>query len=201
MQLSISFLAGLLLLAACSAPPQNTALPSASETTAPSPSETPSSLPTPVTLSPTPSIEKPSPTVPSLSDRQVTLTAQDPNAQINVREDASTRSTAQHYGVVGDVVQVLSEKQGDDGQTWYQVKFPSGATGWVNGQFVAIAGKSSTESSPAVSPSPTSEGLNPIREPVSGSCECPYDTDKRGRSCGRRSAYSRPGGSAPACYK
>ncbi|MBN8564773.1 MAG: SH3 domain-containing protein [Leptolyngbya sp. UWPOB_LEPTO1] len=201
MKPSIWSLPILFFLVACSAPSQNTALPSASETTAPSPSASPSSLPTPVTPSPTPSIEKPSPTVPSLS-AQATLTAQDPNAQINVREDASPRSTAQHYGVVGDVVQVLGEKQGDDGQTWYQVKFPSGAIGWVNGQFVAIAGKSSTErSSPAVSPSPTSEGLTPLREPVSGSCECPYDTDKRGRSCGRRSAYSRPGGAAPACYK
>lgn len=192
MKHSIWFLPGLLL--SCSAPSPNTPI-------APSPSATPSSLPTPVPPSPTPPIKKPSPTVPSLSDRQATLTAQDPNAQINVREDPSTRSTAQHYGVAGDVVQVLGEKQGDDGQTWYQVKFPSGATGWVNGQFVAIAGKSSAESSPAVSPSPTSEGLTPLREPVSGSCECPYDTDKRGRSCGRRSAYSRPGGSAPACYR
>jgi hypothetical protein len=34
----------------------------------------------------------------------------------------------------------------------------------------------------------------------SGSCPCPYNRDRAGRSCGRRSAYSRPGGSAPWCY-
>lgn len=34
----------------------------------------------------------------------------------------------------------------------------------------------------------------------SGNCPCPYNTDRRGRSCGRRSAYSRPGGEAPLCY-
>lgn len=34
----------------------------------------------------------------------------------------------------------------------------------------------------------------------SGSCPCPYNTDRAGRSCGRRSAYSRPGGQAPLCY-
>jgi hypothetical protein len=34
----------------------------------------------------------------------------------------------------------------------------------------------------------------------SGSCPCPYNTDRAGRSCGRRSAYSRPGGYAPKCY-
>jgi hypothetical protein len=33
-----------------------------------------------------------------------------------------------------------------------------------------------------------------------GSCPCPYNTDRAGRSCGRRSAYSRPGGYAPLCY-
>ncbi|MEP0983158.1 SH3 domain-containing protein [Leptolyngbya sp. AS-A5] len=109
---------------------------------------------------------------------------------------------ARHYGITGDVVQILGEKQGDDSQIWYQVKFQSGATGWVNGQFVAIARQNSTESpSPLILPSPSSEAIIPIRESVSGSCECPYDTDKRGRSCGGRSAYSRPGGAAPTCYK
>ena len=33
-----------------------------------------------------------------------------------------------------------------------------------------------------------------------GPCACPYNTDRAGRSCGRRSAYSRPGGHAPLCY-
>lgn len=34
----------------------------------------------------------------------------------------------------------------------------------------------------------------------SGSCPCPYSVDRGGRRCGGRSAYSRPGGSAPICY-
>ena len=29
---------------------------------------------------------------------------------------------------------------------------------------------------------------------------CPCNTDRAGRSCGRRSAYSGPGGAAPLCY-
>jgi len=33
-----------------------------------------------------------------------------------------------------------------------------------------------------------------------GNCPCPYNTDRRGHSCGARSAYSRPGGYAPICY-
>ena len=34
-----------------------------------------------------------------------------------------------------------------------------------------------------------------------GNCPCPYFTDKAGRKCGKRSAYSRPGGYSPLCYK
>jgi hypothetical protein len=33
-----------------------------------------------------------------------------------------------------------------------------------------------------------------------GSCPCPENTDRAGRRCGKRSAYSRPGGEAPLCY-
>lgn len=33
-----------------------------------------------------------------------------------------------------------------------------------------------------------------------GNCPCPYNTTSNGRSCGRRSAYSRPGGESPICY-
>ena len=42
-----------------------------------------------------------------------------------------------------------------------------------------------------------------IRESINsypGSCPCPYNTDRAGRSCGARSAYSRPGGYSPKCY-
>lgn len=35
----------------------------------------------------------------------------------------------------------------------------------------------------------------------SGKCPCPYHTMSNGRSCGGRSAYSRPGGRAPVCYE
>lgn len=38
------------------------------------------------------------------------------------------------------------------------------------------------------------------REAYSGNCPCPYDIDRAGRSCGKRSAYSRPGGEAPLCF-
>ena len=33
-----------------------------------------------------------------------------------------------------------------------------------------------------------------------GNCPCPYNRASNGSSCGRRSAYSRPGGASPLCY-
>lgn len=34
-----------------------------------------------------------------------------------------------------------------------------------------------------------------------GPCACPYNRARNGSSCGRRSAYSRPGGYDPQCYR
>jgi len=45
--------------------------------------------------------------------------------------------------------------------------------------------------------------LNIISESIanySGNCPCPYNRASNGSSCGRRSAYSKPGGYAPVCY-
>lgn len=52
------------------------------------------------------------------------------------------------------------------------------------------------------SPQPASAGPSvPIRGPVSGSCDCPYDYKSNGSLCGGTSAWSRPGGRSPECYK
>lgn len=37
-------------------------------------------------------------------------------------------------------------------------------------------------------------------ESYSGSCPCPYNTTRNGSSCGKRSAYSKPGGESPLCF-
>jgi len=33
-----------------------------------------------------------------------------------------------------------------------------------------------------------------------GNCPCPYNRDRVGRTCGKRSAWSRVGGYSPLCY-
>lgn len=34
-----------------------------------------------------------------------------------------------------------------------------------------------------------------------GKCPCPYNSMRNGRTCGGRSAWSKPGGYAPLCYE
>lgn len=34
-----------------------------------------------------------------------------------------------------------------------------------------------------------------------GNCACPYNTTRNGSRCGKRSAYSKPGGADPLCYR
>jgi hypothetical protein len=57
------------------------------------------------------------------------------------------------------------------------------------------------EAETTLRPVPTYTGTQRVREPITGSCECPYDRDRRGRSCGARSAYSRAGGGEVVCYR
>ena len=38
------------------------------------------------------------------------------------------------------------------------------------------------------------------QENYTGSCPCPDNIDRAGRRCGKRSAYSHPGGASPLCY-
>ncbi|HEY0027968.1 MAG TPA: hypothetical protein VGC35_08875 [Allosphingosinicella sp.] len=60
-----------------------------------------------------------------------------------------------------------------------------------------------TLSSPALAQTDAAIRQNIIRASIanySGSCPCPYNTDRGGRRCGGRSAYSRPAGESPRCF-
>lgn len=54
---------------------------------------------------------------------------------------------------------------------------------------------------PTVATEPVERTPTPIRAPMTGQCDCPYDLASNGSSCGGRSAYSRPGGRDPICYE
>ncbi|MGG6295601.1 SH3 domain-containing protein [Leptolyngbya sp. AN02str] len=73
-----------------------------------------------------------------------TLTARSSNARINVRSQPTINSSAPHYGLVGDRVQILRCVQDTDTRgsdlNWCNVRFPnSGATGWIRSDFIIFS--------------------------------------------------------------
>ena len=69
-----------------------------------------------------------------------TLTASDPDAQINLRSQPTTDSDSPGQGIAGDLVSLQKSAAGDDGYTWYYVTFDRReAAGWIRGDFIAIA--------------------------------------------------------------
>lgn len=61
--------------------------------------------------------------------------------------------------------------------------------------------KETVEVKPKISPSIIIQRI--IAESIAGypgTCACPYSTDRRGRKCGSRSAYAKPGGYSPICF-
>ena len=70
--------------------------------------------------------------------QEATLTASDPNSQINLRATPSTTGKLLGYGLISDRVQVLDQTAAE-GYTWYKVRFPrSGAEGWIREDFVRV---------------------------------------------------------------
>lgn len=111
---------------------------------------------------------------------------------VNVRASASVATDKVGRVERGARLEVVRRADG-----WVEVRLGDGQTGWVRGDFVG----SEPPKAPAMSDGEIRKRL--IAESIagySGSCPCPYHSDRAGRSCGRRSAYSRPGGAAPLCY-
>jgi hypothetical protein len=99
---------------------------------------------------------------------------------------------------------------------WSHILIPSRQIdGWVSSNFLS-------RTTPSLNPKPkTAQPSKPVQAAIPsaisnsaiikkmisesvatypGNCPCPYFTDRAGRSCGRRSAWSRGGGYAPLCY-
>ncbi len=59
---------------------------------------------------------------------------------VNLREAATTDSTAQMQLMSGDRVEVLDGMRGQDGYIWYSVQMPDSMTGWVREGLISIEG-------------------------------------------------------------
>ena len=87
-------------------------------------------------------------------------------------------------------------------------------SGWISADFLSVTAPAAPASLPA-EPGvrgvaiPSGSEIAKARQDIiaqsiggyAGSCPCPYFRDSAGRRCGKRSAWSRPGGYAPLCYE
>lgn len=128
-------LSGSLLTACGGEAPQTETAPSTSESTTSTAAEAPADEDTPPE---TPETATSVGTGTAINPPQAaTLTAQQANAQINLRSQPTTESASEGYGLVDDPVKLLRATEGDGGLTWYYVKFDqSGAEGWIRGDFI-----------------------------------------------------------------
>ena len=126
---------------------------------------------------------------------------------LNVRAGPSTDHSVLDQLVLGAEVIVLSRAN-----DWAQVRLADRSLGWVSEQFLS-ANRPQPAQTLVAPTAPQQALLGPSRSEIvrqlmqnslrsySGSCPCPYNTDRAGRRCGARSAYSRPGGARPLCYE
>lgn len=119
-------------------------------------------------------------------------------AAVNLRSCGSTYCDTLVNLPVGQVVYAYGE---DDG--WHRVNVATlNVTGYVYGKYLSEICVEGAEISRAEIPKAQVISLliSQSRSRQGGSCPCPYNTDRAGRRCGGRSAYSRPGGASPLCY-
>lgn len=74
-------------------------------------------------------------TLPAFAESGV-LSGLQPGSRITVRSQPTTEAYSAHYGLVGDRIEIIKDARGYDGYTWYYVRFPSGAEGWIRGDYV-----------------------------------------------------------------
>jgi Bacterial SH3 domain len=126
-------------------------------------------------------------------------------SKVNLRDGPSLKGKAIGQLAEGTEVELIS-----NGDGWVQIQTPFGP-GWMAARFLSTekpAAVQQTEPIRTVA-APTLAEISRakaeiIRQSIAsypGSCPCPYNSDKAGRRCGGRSAWSKPGGYSPICYE
>lgn len=115
--------------------------------------------------------------------------------RVNLRAGPSTDAAKVTTMDRGEQI-ALVERQGD----WLRVRTSAGREGWVLARLVAET-KPPPRAEARLSDAEVKKRI--VAEDIArtpGNCPCPFHVDRAGRACGRRSAYSRPGGYEPLCY-
>jgi len=127
--------------------------------------------------------------------------------------DASRLNVRNKAGKHGKVIWTLKRDQqvqvtNKDGD-WLYIEH-SRFKGWVFGTYLTNSPTPKQASIPKNAKKRQTVGLSTSRIKkilikrshayYDGNCPCPYNRTSRGHKCGKRSAYSRPGGASPLCY-
>ncbi|WP_366875339.1 SH3 domain-containing protein [uncultured Roseobacter sp.] len=128
-------------------------------------------------------------------------------SRVNVRKGPGT-----NHSVIGQLVLGEAVKQVSTAAGWKEIETRHGV-GWMSAKYLADTKpkvetrqpKSNRKRQIALPTSREKQAARNeiIRQSLSsypGSCPCPYNTDRAGRRCGKRSAWSKPGGYSPICY-
>lgn len=169
----------------------------------PSPVTTPASAPQ---NRQTPKVSKPSPaqkTVTSATSSMVVT-----GSAVNIRSGPGVNFQIVDKRYKGDRVAVVSQ-QGN----WSKIEHSSGSA-WISSNYIRGANTVAATSPKAAPPKrsvavPSSREIAAAKKEIirisiqqyPGSCPCPYNRDRGGRRCGKRSAWSKPGGYSPMCYE
>lgn len=126
--------------------------------------------------------------------------------RVNQREGAGTSFRPLGRLNKGARVRYISQSDG-----WTEIVSSLGK-GWMSSQYLS-ASRPSKPAPVAAKPkrdiaAPTNNEIRAARKAIirqsiasyPGNCPCPYNKDRAGRRCGKRSAWSRPGGYSPICY-
>ena len=129
-------------------------------------------------------------------------------SRVNVRAGPGTTFAVLGQLRKGEKALVLGAP--DNG--WQSVKF-AGKDAWMSAKYLSAAAPNSLILAPDPPKrgiaAPSSREITAARKAIiqqslasyPGNCPCPCNRDRAGRRCGKRSAYSKPGGYSPICYE
>lgn len=150
---------------------------------------------------------------------QILSTAPDPtHLQVRGSDVAFRSGPSRDTAIFDRLAKGMKVEEIDRAGEWSKVRHPvTGREGWVFSRLLGPMdgpgeGEGVKPAKPVPEMKPTAAPALSIaliaqrliaesRASYPGSCACPYDTDRGGRRCGARSAYSKPGGYAPICYE
>ena len=99
------------------------------------------------------------------------------------------------------------------GTDWHRIALQDGTVGWMSAKYLSSSkvqrvAKPAATAKRSIGPQTTQDirGIRDamIRQSIAaypGNCPCPYNRASNGTRCGKRSAWSKPGGYAPLCYE